>query len=228
MPNWSNNIIAFKGEESKVLAMLNDALVNSGEEKCETFSDAVTALGCNAKHKAVENGQVVLEKGLRLRTFLPMPDTFMLYDTTNYAAKFEEATNEQRKKYGVVGWYDYNLATLGCKWDADLTIENTYSVDGIATIVFDCETPWSYPENWMLALEEKYGLKSYIFTKEEGGFYYFYGTLDDNVDLLHKEEELYNKYIKDDGEEDYNAYHEECEELWLESLSDFYEYVEEN
>lgn len=226
MPNWSQNIIAFKGEESKVLEMLNDALVNSKVKKREKFADAVNALERYAKHKAVNNGKIVNERGLQLRTFLPMPDTFMLYDTTNYPDKFEEATKEQRRKYGVVGWYDYNLMTLGTKWDAELAIESSHSVDGTATIVFFCETAWSYPEAWMRALGEKYGLQSFILTKEEGGFYYFYGTLKDKIDLLGKEEELYKQFIDGEGEEDYEGFDEASGELWEDSIADFYEYME--
>lgn len=228
MPNWSNNLIAFKGEESNILNMLNDALINSGEEKCESVGDAINSLHGNAKHKGVENGEVIMEKGLRLRTFLPMPDIFLLYDTTNFPEKYEEMAAEQKEKYGVVGWYDYNLVTLGCKWDSELSLDSSFVSNGIATIVFFCETPWSYPENWLLALEEKYGVKAFICTKEEGGFYYFYGTLTDPIDVLAKEEGLYKKYIKGVEEEDYDAYYEDCEELWNETINDFYRYVEEH
>lgn len=226
MPNWSQNIIAFKGKEENILNMLNDGLLNSGADKCETFSDAVVSLEENAKHKSVENGEVVLERGLRLRTFLPMPDTFLLYDTTNRPDAFDDAVQEQKKVYKVVGWYDYNLTTLGTKWDADLSIESNFSVDGTATIVFFCETAWSYPEEWMLTLGEKYGLQSFILTKEEGGFYYFYGTLEDKIDLLGKEEELYKQFVDGEQKEDYEGYYEASGELWEDSIADFYEYME--
>lgn len=226
MPNWSNNVIAFKGKEESILNMLNDGLLNSGADKCETLSDAIASLEENAKHKAVENDEVVLENGLRLRTFLPTPDTFLLYDTTNRPDEFADAVQEQKKTYKIVGWYDYNLATLGTKWDADLSIDNFYVRDGVATIVFYCETAWSYPEDWMTAMEQNYGVNAYILTKEEGGFYYFYGSLEKKTDLLAKTAELYDQYVKDSEEEDYDAYYEACEELWQDALGEFYDFLE--
>lgn len=65
--------------------------------------------------------------------YLPMPQTFLDYDTANpkytregfssdeeynaYCDGYENALKEQKEKYGVVGWYDWCLKNYGTKWD---------------------------------------------------------------------------------------------------------------
>lgn len=232
MPNWNQNVIAFKGSDEQVLSMLNDGLKNSEANECDSLADAVDSLVQNAKHKVLKDDKVELGEGLTLRTFLPIPDTFLLYDTTNYAKKYPEIAAEQYAKYGVFGWYDYNCLTIGTKWDAAVDIDDCFSEDGKATIFFYCDTANNYPDAWIHEMERKYGLKGYILTKEEGGFYYFYGTSEEQIDLLAKEEELYNEFATncEDGDVDLDreAYFEAVEELWLDSRGKFYDYVSEH
>ena len=225
MPNWSNNLIAIKGETNKVLDLLNYGLLNSDLAKADSIATAVEMLENDGKHKVRNEGKVEKENGLTLRTFLPMPDTFLLYDTTNCADKFPEAAQEQDEKYGVIGWYDYNLKTLGCKWDAELSVTDVHEADGIATIFLYCDTPWSYPHEWMCAMEE-HGVKVFILTKEEGADYYFYGRVgQEQINLLPKTEELFAELVDDEEDEGYDDYYEALEELWDENVGEFTEYV---
>ena len=78
-----------------------------------------------------------------------MPETFKKYDTTNHPngkglrvgkkidkdddstiitkeliEEYKQATREQKELYGVVGWYDFNLQTFGCKWDCEVYVES--------------------------------------------------------------------------------------------------------
>lgn len=227
MPNYSTNIIAFKGEESKMREMINDALANSGADKCATFAEAIRSLEDNAKHKDLWNGEVALKDGLTLRTFLPTPDTFLLYDTTNHPEAFPAQAKMQKDKYGAVGWYDYNVKSLGTKWDSDLRVESSLE-DGVATVYFHCETAWSMPMAWMESLSEKYGVRAFIIAQEEGGFYYLYGEVNGiTVDILPAAKVIRDKYLPGDSESDwdYDGYYRECDRLWENSVSDFYDMV---
>ena len=93
--------------------------------------------------------------------FVPMPDIFKKFDTTNHPygehlvigqkASFDDETivtqeyiNEckamselQKLKYGVVGWYDWHCKYWGTKWDAN-NVETDYNS-------FVCDTAWSAP-----------------------------------------------------------------------------------
>lgn len=148
MPNWVYNTITVKGNKEDIAKMMNDAVKG-------------------------ENGI------MNLSSWFPVPETFIKYDTTNYPdgkglkvgedwydglgphegkvteeliEEFKQATKEQREKYGVVGWYDYNVLMYGCKWNSELNIEEQYDEE----IVFTAETPWGSPERWVKRMSEKY------------------------------------------------------------------------
>ena len=61
----------------------------------------------------------IVEK-LSAYTFDPMPDTFHMYDTSDHPDAFPEAVKEQKKKYGIVGWYDYNCKFLGTRYNFEI------------------------------------------------------------------------------------------------------------
>ena len=184
MPNWVKNTICIKGDEAQILSFINMGLVGSklaaATDVAEGFDRLVTN-GCNKTSKMSKNGnvRVVYNKGLTMRSFFPMPTTFLLYDTTNYANKYPKAAKYQKDKYGVVGWYDYNLKTLGCKWDAEL--ENpSLSVAKVSkkyVVSFEVETPWSYPQLWMEQIESKTGCEVYIASIEESDMWLFWSRL---------------------------------------------------
>lgn len=149
MPNWTFNTITITGN--------NDAI-----KKFKT--DAV-------KHK---------DGTLSLSSWMPIPETFLKYDTTNHPngeglkvgdkwwdglgphgdkvvteeliEEFKQATKEQAEKYGVVGWYDYNVKTFGCKWDSEVAIES----EGDGRITLTADTPWSAPNKWLRTLSKNY------------------------------------------------------------------------
>lgn len=147
MPNWTYNTITVRGSKEDLNKMMNDA------EK----TDGV----------------------LNLSSWFPVPETFKKYDTTNHPdgkglkvgddwwdglgshegkvteeliEEFKQATKEQREKYGVVGWYDYNCKMYGCKWNSELNIEEQYDEE----IVLTADTPWSAPDNWLRRMSAKY------------------------------------------------------------------------
>lgn len=148
MPNWTFNTITVRGDKESLNKMMADAERN-------------------------EQG------GLNLSSWFPVPETFNKYDTTNHPdgeglkvgeewwdglgrhdgvvteeliQEFKDATREQREKYGVVGWYDYNHKMYGCKWNSELVVES----ESDTQIVLTADTPWSAPDAWLMRMSEKY------------------------------------------------------------------------
>jgi hypothetical protein len=172
MPNWTYNRIAVKGEKKNLDKFMSDAIRNE-------------------------------EGGLSLSSWLPIPETYRKYDTTNHPdgkglkvgekwwdgfgghddqivteeliEEFKKATAEQREKYGVVGWYDYNLATFGCKWDCEVEVDyegEDLSSPGEDRITLSTDTPWSAPEQWLRTISAKYPELTFnLYAHYEEGFW---------------------------------------------------------
>lgn len=137
----------------------------------------------------IENDNI--DSKITMRSWIPMPQTFVEWDTTNnkhsfsqfindkekdkedyhwlkedeitdelkakyideydaYSKGYDDAVEHQNKEYGVVGWYDYNCKTLGTKWDAELLINSLEINDDEISVIFDTETAWSFPEQWVV------------------------------------------------------------------------------
>lgn len=165
MPNWTFNTITIKGERKDL--------------------DKFMADGVREK-----------DGGLYLSSWIPTPETFRKWDTTNHPngeglkvgdkwydglgdhdgqvvteeliEGFKRATEEQREKYGVVGWYDYNVKTFGCKWDSEVNVRS----EGEREIVLTADTPWSAPERWLRTLSKKYPtLTFFLHAEYEEGYW---------------------------------------------------------
>ena len=116
MPNWCNNNLSISGDKKDIFNLFKD----------------VGFRGRNTKQ--LDN--FLAEKVINLTSWFPTPKTYLKWDTTNrkrpkkidesdqqyeiYCKGYDNAKKYQKRKYGVVGWYDYNYANLGCKWDAEL------------------------------------------------------------------------------------------------------------
>ena len=157
MPNWTYNTIRVEGSKDSLTKFMTDGLANA--------------------HKPEKEGD---NPQLSLSSWIPTPETFLKYDTTNHPdgkglkvgdkwwdglgdhgdkvvteeliEEFKQATKEQKEKYGVVGWYDYNVKTFGCKWDSKVNMENDVPWE----IILTADTPWSAPNNWLRTLSKNY------------------------------------------------------------------------
>lgn len=205
MPNWTFNTITIRGSREELDRLYNDGMNN---------------------RKPDYKG----EMRLFLSSWIPTPQTFLEYDTTNYpngehmkigeefrpglqGAKYEgeiitaemiedykRATKEQKDKYGVVGWYDYNLRTFGCKWDSDIYEMSKVNEDGIEyAIEITCDTPWTAPEMFLLTLSKKYEVVIELRAEYEDGYW------------LETEYEDGGVSYSEEGEMEYED-EEECEE----------------
>lgn len=121
---------------------------------------------------------------LSMRTFFPSPDTFLKFDTTNYPENFKEEAQKQETDYGVVGWYHYNILTLGTKWNAELTNCSLYPFDEDEYqyhLDFHIQTPWSFPYAWCKSIKEKFPEINIKFsTIHECNSFYCFGNFDNS------------------------------------------------
>jgi hypothetical protein len=187
MANWVKNITIICGTKKQIINLLNK--VSEVEVKSETAEQ------WNAEEWN-EHIKQIASQNLTLRSWYQMPKTFIEWDTTNpktpfeiynfkseteedkiieynkYCAQYESEKLYQLEMYGAVGWYDYNMLTLGCKWNckldsfAFLTMENNHILIELTT-----ETPWSTPHMWFTNLIKDYGVDIVSYADEEGGFF---------------------------------------------------------
>lgn len=224
MANWVSTSIAIKGSIENVLAFINEGLKNSyvkTEKDIRTAFNSLLENGGSFARLSVPNkpAMPIFRKGVTLRTFMPMPYTFLVYDTTN--KDFPIARQHQLANYGVVGWYDYNIQTLGCKWDCEL--ENLDEEESLsvwedideALIRFDLQSPWSPVEPWCKSIKDKFNVNVFILAKEESNMFNYYKEIDgEEIDCNADVEELWNEYSNkqfDNDEEQDAVYLDVCE-----------------
>ena len=174
MPNWTYNTIRVEGSKDSLTKFMTDGLANA--------------------HKPEKEGD---NPQLSLSSWIPTPETFKKYDTTNHPdgkglkvgekwwdglgdhgdkvvteeliEEFKRATEEQREKYGVVGWYDYYVKTFGCKWDCEVNVIRCNDDE----IMLTTDTPWRAPEKWLIKLSERYkDLTFGLHSEYEDGFWW--------------------------------------------------------
>lgn len=214
MPNWVKNTVALKGTKQQMTKLFSQVA------DVKTWED-------------VENNIDTFESKLKLsmRSFLPMPQTFLDWDTTNAMKRFEwfcegkkqsqeelrqeydkyvrgymAARKYQQKTYGCVGWFDYNKKTLGCKWDAYLfnwTIEDKLEEDDIVIVYFSVDTAWSIPIPFLQYLATFVNVV--VLSDEEADF--FHSIIDINKDVVVKDiaqdiKSLYKKFQQENEEVD--------------------------
>lgn len=189
MPNWSYNTVVLQGKKEAVHKFIKIGLENSNLQSLNDIDKDWELLCKEGKTKVTthdimgskgEVGTIEMETYLSARTFLPMPDTFLLYDTTNYPNAYPtEVVKEQKEKYGAIGWYDYNCLTLGTKWNFKLgengepTCCPVHGHEDSYRIVFTCDTAWSMPIQWLINVKNLVPeLFVGIMANEESGAYY--------------------------------------------------------
>ena len=218
MPNWSYNTIALQGKKEAVHEFIKLGLKNSNLEASDDIQKDFALLIEQGQTKVTNDErddsphEIIMEKYLSARTFLPIPDTFLLYDTTNHPNDFPAAAKEQKEKYGVVGWYRYNCLTLGTKWNFGLCNDGqTATLEEVAAGVwrfeFYCETAWSMPLVWCGTMKKMFPeLTVAICAQEENNSYCVTGEVDENGEL----EEYAD--LTDECQDAYAAWYNEYEE----------------
>lgn len=224
MPNWVKNTVALKGTKQQMTKLFSQVA------DVKTWEDV---------ENKIDNFK------LTMRSFLPMPQTFLDWDTTNDMEKFEwfckgknqpeeelrqeyenyvrgykAACEHQQKMYGCVGWYEYNRKTLGCKWNANLeniTIADKLEKDDIVIVYFSVETAWSIPIPFLQYLATFVNVV--VLSDEEANF--FNSIIDVNKDkeikdIAQKINKLYKKFEKENKDVDEDEWFDEYEEEEIE------------
>ena len=188
MPNWCTNKVTIKSSDKETM----DKFLKAGKPNKK----------CNRS-----------EGKYSFESWVPMPRTFHQYGTTNYPngdglivgkplswrkdspvvteeiiKKFKAATAYQKKRYGVIGWYDFGLKYWGTKWNADFDISRLSDTE-VRVEVFD--TAWSAPLEFFETIAKKFGLtielsahyedcenRMFIINDPNAGDYY--GDIDDS------------------------------------------------
>ena len=226
MPNWVSNTMSLTETKKGALKdFINSTLKMDGY-------DVQVNSGQDWFDKMCDNQLCDNYKGIWLSTFIKRPETYDLYDTTNYPngerlvlgqkihigeqevlvtdeviKLFRDATTEQLQKYGIVGWYDWNVVNYGCKWDTWMTESPEVKiVDGMECLLLEFDTPWSEPlPIYYFILNNYPNLDLHIDVYEEqGGFGGSYRTIEDEGgrSLSWTDDEGYYKM----WEEDYKDY----------------------
>ena len=140
MPNWCYNQGSISGTKDSIKKFIKDGL------QVETLPENMTEID-----DLLQNFEE-----LSIGNWLPMPQIFSDFDTTNYPDKFPDAVKEQMEKYGVVGWRDWRSKFYGCKWDCNFDNIQYTENWGESIITFYFDSPWSPPIAWFKNIQEKY------------------------------------------------------------------------
>lgn len=123
---------------------------------------------------------IVIRNEVSFDTFTPIPDTFLLFDTTNIQShdtpEMRREARKQKRKYGCVGWYEYRIERLlGTKWNTTLDDLGLESDGDIYTLTFHNDTAWTTPSLWLTHIKELFPrLAIFICAHEESNEYNFY------------------------------------------------------
>ena len=203
MPNWVNSCFSLQGSKDTIHNFIKLGLTNSNLETSDDIERDFERLIKEATTKTViekgtgnEARDLTVEIFLSMRTFRPSPDTFLKYDTTNYAEQFKDEADKQLAEYGVVGWYDYNIATLGTKWNAGLTGCSLRAFDeepDYYRFDFCLETAWSFPTVWCRYIKTKFPDIVIKFSSiEESNCFHCFGFVEESDEDLYDISDVIN------------------------------------
>lgn len=203
MPNWVNSCFSLQGSKDTIHDFIKLGLTNSNLETSNDIEKDFEKLVKEATTKSVigngtgkEVHELTDEIFLSMRTFRPSPDTFLKYDTTNYAEHFKKEADNQLADYGVVGWYDYNIATLGTKWNAGLTECSLRAFDekpDYYRFDFCLETAWSFPTAWCRYIKTKFPDIVIKFSSiEESNCFHCFGFVEESDEDLYDISDVIN------------------------------------
>lgn len=105
-----------------------------------------------------------------------------------YVRGYRRAVAYQKKKYGVVGWYDWAGKHHGCKWAAFEKWKCLKDENGIMCLTAEVESPWAPPITFFEYMNALEGITVYAYGREY--FYWGYkynGRTGESVDVEVKE-----------------------------------------
>ena len=113
-----------------------------------------------------------------------------------YVRGYKRAKAYQAKKYGAVGWYDWDCKNYGCKWSMEIerwaVVKET---DDCFCLSAFTETPWAPPIAFFDFLNKKEGITIYAYCFEPLAWACMCnGRTDEVIDKDLSEEEHYAEY----------------------------------
>ena len=99
----------------------------------------------------------------------------LIQEYEKYVRGHKRAKAYQQKKYGVVGWYDWNVKYYGCKWDEKLeNWELKCERDNSIVLSAQMETPWSVPMAFIEYIHQIDGITVYAYGGETFSYFFSY------------------------------------------------------
>ena len=198
MPNWCENDLSIIGRKNDVI-------------------DFFKKVGFNEKEKSLND--FLEQNPLTLRSWMPMPETYKTMDTTNakrqqnkdesdedyqkYCEEYDAAVKYQDETYGVVGWYDYNLKTLGTKWDIQINeFEPNCCIGEQIFVTFSFLTAWCPPDAWLKTLIEEFPKLTFDLSAFEAGNAFTYHLVGSNGAIDLEMEDTYTPEEDEENEEE--------------------------
>jgi len=153
MPNWVSNSVRVTGDKKELQRFAEQAGRKHKERRME--------LGPNGVEWVWADTQV--EEHLSFWNFV-QPDESILDEY--WGAERQDLSLEERLQHKTNHWYDWNIRNWGCKWDA----KDVYFEDWDGELAYDFETPWSYPEDVLVAMVAQYPTLTFSirFLEEQG------------------------------------------------------------
>lgn len=168
MPNWSSNSIAIIGKKEKVDVM-KDQL-----EKYYTHNNEWSGF---------------------FEHFIPTPKEMMEFSSP---IRDEKASAHFKDKYGAPDWYGWRILNWGTKWDIDSISDMQYHSEEIdlSIVSFNCETPWSPPEEGLRNLSKKFeDVYFYCQFEEPGMAFQGYCSFMNGEDIGSETVSMFPKFI---------------------------------
>jgi len=134
MPNWVSNTVSITGNENAVTALRE-----------QLRKPIQMPLGDGYKQVEPLTFKEYTPECISFQNVIPIPEE--IRDEYYSTCDSEGMKNENN-------WYKWNVNNWGCKWDASETNEWFEVEDGIATLSFSFDTPWSPPQPIMDKLIE--------------------------------------------------------------------------
>ena len=127
-----------------------------------------------------------------------------------YVRGYRRAVAYQQKKYGVVGWYEWNSKHYGCKWAAFERWKCLKDENGILCLSAEVDSPWAPPVTFFKYMNSLEGITVYAYGMEACYWGYMWNgrTLEDaeiNPDKDSRYEHMLQEYADEKGV-DLNSY----------------------
>ena len=149
MPNWVSNSVRVTGDK-KELQRFAEQAGRSYTRKYQDIEGKWYEAESNNEHLSFWN--------------FVRPDNSILDEY--WGSERQDLSLEERLQHKTNHWYDWNVRNWGCKWDAS----DVYFEDWDGELAYDFETPWSYPEDVLVAMVAQYPTLTFSirFLEEQG------------------------------------------------------------